>query len=136
MTVFGHSVCSSCGALVLTELSRVTGGRCGDCHRTSVVNRTVEIRSQGRRMTLHRPGRKRRKGPKSPNERRRQHVVEKVKGRALRRLRDLYPEVYLALLADERLKVGMDPYPLQTVVRLPGQTITDPAVYHAPTDQE
>ncbi|MCD6056553.1 MAG: hypothetical protein K0R44_25 [Thermomicrobiales bacterium] len=59
----------------------------------------------------------------------------------MRRLRAFCPELYDLLLADERMKRGLDPFPLETAV-LPGsgvdgwETMDATAFYHALARQE
>ena len=66
---------------------------------------------------------------------------DKAKRAAMRRLRAFCPELYDLLLADERMKRGLDPYPVETAV-LPGsgldgwETMDAAAFYHALARQE
>jgi hypothetical protein len=138
-TILGYTICRSCEHPVPQEIARVTGGVCAVCQRLGLapVLKQIEVRSQGRRITLTRPGRKKRKGAKSRNELIRQHRVDKAKRAALRRLRDAFPEYYAMLLADERGKLGLEPYPMEAVLATASgvnETVGFAALYHALTE--
>ena len=128
MNVFGYEVCKRCTAPVALDIWQATGGVCLHCRvpaaplRVRVDTGVVEVLPRTRRQ---------RKGRKSAKQKRHERTVDKVKMRALRRLRDLHLGDYLAILAQEREAAGLDPMPASVRVNLP---IPDPAVYHPATE--
>jgi hypothetical protein len=118
----GYVLCEECGTQTLQEVARVTGGLCGDCARklSGPRVREAEVLIEGARVTVPLSGPRKRYGSRGNPKTRRK--VERAKRHALRRLRWLYPGEYDVLLAEERRKAGLDPYPTDRVVR----TLTDP----------
>jgi hypothetical protein len=122
MEVLGYGICDACGRAETVATLTVTGGRCQQCGLATVPER--KIRLGGADLPVKRVPRVVRKGFRTRNELKRKSVLEKAKRRAMKRLRDQYPEEYLGFLADERAKLGMDPYPLQWAIKTSDQAPT------------
>jgi hypothetical protein len=132
--VLGYSVCVTCSQPVLTEVARVTEGRCPGCFRDQHGGtlKLIEVMVAGERMKVRTgPNRKRRS---NRGRRETKLAVAAAKRRAYKRLRAAFPDLYDMLLAEERARAGLDPYPLTSVL---GQgtgapeTIDFAATYHA-----
>jgi hypothetical protein len=128
----GYVLCVDCNEATPIEVSDVTGGLCGPCMRNRVrpATKELDVVIEGRlsKVPVGRPKRKRYGSRGSPETRRK---AEQAKRAALRRLRILHPETYDALLAGEREKRGLDPYPLQRMVHV---GTVDRADAYAPSD--
>jgi hypothetical protein len=120
--LFGYEVCRQCSTAVLDIVAAKTSGLCPDCFRertnpflTAVVahnnsGERVRLRLvRKRRSPAYKAGKKRAKG------RNREHakIVRQAQARAARRLRELYPDVYEVLLADERAGAGLQPWTIE-----------------------
>lgn len=153
LEVVGYRICASpeCDRLVLDHVAVRTGGFCPDCCARGVAEaaKTVFVALEGGRYPVKstRPARtalNRRKEAKrkaDPRRREAQRQQDKAKRAAMRRLRAFCPELYDMLLADERTKRGLDPFPVATADR-PGlgvdgwETMNATAFYHALARQE
>jgi hypothetical protein len=151
--VVGYRICSSdrCESLVLDVVAHKTGGFCTDCCVKGVreASKTVLVALEGGRYPVSsaKPSQTRRNRIKhlrrkaDPRRIEARKAQDKAKRAAMRRLRAFAPELYDLLLADERQKRGLDPFPLETAV-LPGsgldgwETMTAAAFYHALARQE
>ena len=133
MTVLGYSVCATCNQATLTEIARVTGGRCADCFRTDTRPlKLIEVMVSGERMKVRTTTERKRKTNRGRKETK--LAVVAAKRRALRRLRAAFPDFYDMLLAEERARAGLDPYPLGAVLQQGAgapETIDFAATYHA-----
>lgn len=92
--------------------------------------RHIEVVGRGYKIRV--PPRKTRRGARDVNH----HVVEKAKGRALKRLKAIFPDLYDTLVAEERARDGLRPWPTYSAVRHHGdpdcsETIKFAEVYHA-----
>lgn len=121
--------------MVLREVAARTGGVCKNCFRGGHGPdlHTIEIVGRGYRIRvpLHKAQVKRRQ-PKDPNH----HAAEHAKRRALKRLKAIFPDLYDTLVAEERARAGLDPWPTYTAVRDGwdpdcSETLRFAAVYHA-----
>ena len=77
-------------------------------HRT-----TMRVKVEGAVVEIPRRPRRERKGRRTPGEKARARILEGAKRRALAELRDRHVAEYLDLLAGERAKLGLEPYPVQ-----------------------
>jgi hypothetical protein len=151
--VVGYRICASgvCDRLVLEHVAVRSGGYCPDCCSRGVAEaaKTVLVALEGGRYPVKsakpaQTARNRRQYLRRKADPRRieaRKAQEKAKRAAMRRLRAFCPELYDLLLADERMKRGLDPFPLETAV-LPGsgvdgwETMDATAFYHALARQE
>ena len=133
----GYRSCRNehCSELVLLEITQRTGGLCTDCFRGDLGRNLaeIEVRNQGRNLTMQMP-RGRRAAEKGN---RWTHMAgTKARARADKRLRALFRDLYDVLLAEERGRLGLDPFPLETVLAEPpeadaSETIAFARVYAA-----
>lgn len=113
----GYGTCriAACGAWELTAVLNRTGGVCTCCSAAGLGHqfRHIEIVSRGRRTMItktsvkphkHYPSRK-----AGPEKRQAAHASR----RALKRLKNLFPDLYDILYAEERASVGLEPWPLK-----------------------
>lgn len=124
VTMLGYQMCP-CGRPVLDEVAYKTGGLCGDCFRIrandAIAAHMVVI--AGREKLVLRPlatkrtpaelrqrKRAKKRNGKTAGEKRHQTKVNQAKAAATRRLRNLFPEMWEILLADERSKAGLDAF--------------------------
>lgn len=119
--VAGYVACKNqwCADLVIKEVAQRTGGFCSVCWQKefeeNVSHLEVVARSsrEPRRTSINASRRQR------PNKgvRGNQKMVERAKSRALTRLKNLFPDLYDIFLAEERAKVGLDPWPIEMAIR-------------------
>jgi hypothetical protein len=125
--IAGYRFCRTCQAPILDVVAATTGGRCAPCWRASnaplfeqlevlVEGRMTKVALDPKRSLRNRRVYERRMA--DPARKQRKHAVERVKRNALRRLRALHAADYAVILAEERGKAGLDPWPLTMV--LPG----------------
>ena len=120
--VFGYSVCRDCATPMLDIIAAKTSGLCPDCFRAKTnpfLRQVVAHNNDGSRVQLrlvtrrrppsHKAGKKRARG----RNKERAKVVRQAQARATRRLRELYPDVYEVLLADERAEAGLEPWTIE-----------------------
>jgi hypothetical protein len=74
---------------------------------------TLRVKVEGAVVEIPRKPRRERKGPRTPGEKATARILEGAKRRALAELRDRHVDEYLDLLARERAKLGLEPYPVQ-----------------------
>lgn len=119
LSIAGYTICRRCPAFVLNEVAHKTGGMCADCFRAAAnhVLDAVVVRTEEReplRLKIHASRkspaeqRRRAKRPKSARDRAQGKKAERAALKAMRRLRDIFPEIYEVLLADERAKAGLN----------------------------
>jgi hypothetical protein len=109
----GYGTCriAACGVWELTIVLARSGGVCTGCHLAGLGEqfRHIEIVSRGRRTairkTTNRPGPPRRTATRG--------AANHAKRRALKRLKNLFPDLYDILVAEERANVGLEPWPLR-----------------------
>ena len=120
LDVAGYRSCLNehCGELILLELSWRTGGYCLGCfhdlHGSSIAE--VEIRSKARTMSLNSTKQKQKldKGNRATKQ-----ASTNAAKRALDRLKHLFPDLYDILLAEERARFGLDPFPYERAIKQP-----------------
>ncbi len=114
MEVAGCVLCRRCSNLVIREIARLTGGLCGDC--LDVVGaqvRTIEVLYGGRPVKMR--TRVRRPGSRGSAERAK--LGAKCREKAARRVAKLFPNVYELLVADERARAGLEPWPFTVMAQ-------------------
>lgn len=127
MTVMGYVVCE-CGAPVLDAVAWKTQGKCADCHR-ALFNQLVGVMEiVGRNMRVSVPSElpkseaaqrraaAKRKARKTPESRANEKLREAAKQAAFKRMRDLFPELFEVLVADERAKRGLKAWTLNAAL--------------------
>lgn len=121
-----------CDEMMLAEIAERTSGLCVKCWRERNGQRIseIEIRNMGRRVELGAHPRDRTNGK---GNRGRQRQVERAKRRARKRLAMMFPELYDIFLAEERARVGLDPWPADAALTEGDarSTLDFAAVYHA-----
>lgn len=145
MNVFGYSACSRCQTAVLQEIAWKTGGLCSTCFRESPNVREIIAVTKNRekvRLTLSKrtPGDRAQRARAKKRARSRDEQREKARvsmlasTRAKAALTRAYPEVYEVLLAEERAKLGLEPWTLDRALtphRVTGETMEQLRAYHA-----
>jgi len=105
-TVEGYTACRTCGRHFVTNGKR----RCGDCLSALVVVGEAEAvaraaaRPAPKRTTRARKPRRLTKAQKDEKRK-----WNRARSRALTRLRQIHPELYEVLLAEEKAALGLDP---------------------------
>lgn len=137
----GYRSCRNqwCGALVLVEIARRTDSLCATCYQSHLGEQLtqVEVVSKAQRMTMTvtksgAPSKThRRKGDKSTKR-----LTEHARVRALKRLRSVFPDLYDVFYAEERARVGLEPWTIDVAVGAvtdPGcnETLEFAKLYHA-----
>jgi hypothetical protein len=113
----GYEVCPGCDSPVVAEISVKTGGRCIDCYLENLGKlKVLEVQHLGRRQSAPVVITKRHK--RKVKDKR----AEKAKLRALKRMRAIVPALYDVLLAEERVKEGLEPF---TVHAMSGNDVLD-----------
>lgn len=134
----GYRSCRNewCTSLVLVEIAQRTRGLCSDCFRTHLGAQVaeVEVVSRGDRMTVR--SRKRRKSQTDKGDRTTERRARSAQRRAYRRLRAVFPDLYDVFYAEERARLGLNPWTIDSVVTEPSsldaeQTLDFARVYHA-----
>jgi hypothetical protein len=134
VTVLGYSVCARCNQPELTEIVRVTSGLCTACWRAGFTPpiTLIEVMVSGERMAVNTAKRRKRRTNRGRSETKAK--AAQAKRRAMRRLRAAFPDFYDMLVAEERARAGLDPYPWRRLLNTgPGasETIDFAATYHA-----
>ena len=134
MTALGYSVCARCNQPELSEVTRATKGLCARCWREGLTPPTtiIEVMVSGERMAVNVEKRRKRRTNRGRSETKAK--AAQAKRRAMRRLRAAFPDFYDMLVADERARAGLEPYPWQRLLQTgPGasETIDFAATYHA-----
>ena len=136
LDIAGYRSCRNehCGGLILLEVSQRTKGLCVDCFRGELGASLaeIEVRNHGRAQRMQIPRRSKpepRKGNAWTH-----HASSRARAKADKRLRQLFRDLYDVLLAEERARFGLDPFPLETAVNEPSdgdasETIAFAAIY-------
>ena len=133
----GYRSCRNqwCPELALKEITERTGGLCTDCFRTHLGEQLaeVEVRARGQRVKARMTGNRRAKNKGNPKTAK---LAEKARMKALKRLRAVFPDLYDVFVAEERARLGLDPWSIDAVVRENGgpsadETISFARTYHA-----
>lgn len=125
-TVFGFQRCRLCPTQVWEIVARRTDGLCVPCFNEHLETALapIEVAMEGR-VVAATIARRRRSGQRTAQKqryRRRPDVIvhrrnTKLAGdRALRRLRDLFPELYDCFVAQERARLGLDAWTLDRLL--------------------
>lgn len=137
----GYRSCRNewCGQLVLVEIAERTQGLCTPCFRTHLGDSIaeVEVVSRGDRVSVRTGGRRRDQTAKGDQQTKR--MTEKARVRALKRLRGVFPDLYDVFYAEERARVGLDPWTIDSIIQEPSamdaqQTMDFARVYHRLTE--
>ena len=116
----GYRSCRNehCGALVLLEITWRTDGLCTGCFQGVLGSKIaeVEVRSRARTIALQRRTRNR-SGSKGDQGTRK--AADHAARKAADRLRQLFPDLFSVLLAEERTRVGLEPFPLERAIQEP-----------------
>ena len=102
---------------MLKEVAERTRGYCGDCWRTVFNENLTDVEIRGRGFKGHIQLRTKTGPKKNKGNRTRAKQVEKAKLRAMKRLRAIFPDLYDMILAEERARVGLEPWPVEMAVR-------------------
>lgn len=120
---------------MLLEITWRTDGLCVDCFRGVLGSQIaeVEVRSRSRSIVMRRQSQNH-----NPNKGNRatKHASTKAARFASNRLRQLFPDLYDCLLAEERQRFGLDPFPHERTIQQPdtmtaSETIDFARVYDA-----
>lgn len=137
----GYRACRNqwCGELVIVEVARRTTGLCGDCFRSHLGEQmaAVEAISRGERMRI-KVG-KRATANRAKGDLDTKRKTEHAKKRALKRLRAVFPDMYDIFYAEERARVGLEPWTLEAALKSGPdpdgeQTMAFARVYHHLTE--
>jgi hypothetical protein len=107
--------------LVKDYVAQRTGGICSECFAVEVGRdriRRIELVRQGQRLVVParaKPSKKRYRY--RPERNRRKALNSKARERARKRVADMVPELYDAVLAEERAKLGLEPWPVEIAIR-------------------
>jgi hypothetical protein len=138
----GYRSCRNqwCESLVLLEVTERTAGLCVTCWRSHLGAQAAEVEVVNRGERLKVSVSRRRGGPRTNKGDRDTHrKADKAKVRALRRLKGVFPDLYDVFYAEERARVGLDPWTVDSVINEPPemraeQTLRFAAVYAALND--
>jgi hypothetical protein len=107
---------------VRAEVARVTGGICDECFSAEFRRKaaTIELVMNGRRFRVPE-----RRGPRGKHRRKvltegrieRKKLAAKARENARKRLSTIFGDLYDVLLAEERGKLGLNPWPVEIAVR-------------------
>lgn len=126
----GYRTCLNewCADLVLEEVAQRTRGFCTGCYRKLIAPSLseIEVRNRGRRMTT--PVRLKTNRATNKGDRETQREAAKANERARKRLSMIFPELYDVLRAEERSRVGLDPWPVEAVVKAPEGPTADESI--------
>ena len=137
----GYRSCRNewCGQLVLVEIAQRTQGLCTPCFRGHLGQQMaeVEVVSRGDRVHVRTSGRRKDQTDKGDQQTKR--LTEKARLRALKRLRGVFPDLYDVFYAEERARVGLDPWTIDSIIQEPSamdaqQTMDFARVYHRLTE--
>lgn len=102
------------------EVAARTGGVCPEAWRILNQQRLTEIELVGRGSRIKVPLTRARKRPDrhlTPAQVQRKKAGEKAKHRARKRLAAMFPDLYDALVAEERAEMGLEPWPVERAIR-------------------
>lgn len=116
-TVEGYVLCR-CSTWVRDEVAAVTQNRCPACYQADGAERTVAIELVGRGMRVQVPlgGRRTKKRKLTEGRIARRKLNDRAKTSARKRLAMMFPDLYATLVADERARLGLEPWPVETAV--------------------
>lgn len=106
----GYTACSSCGHWFVADPKRPNRRKCEGCVTADKV--TAEATAVARaaaRPAPKRPSRGRRRRKPTAKQAAQKRLWNRARSNALTRLRQIHPEMYEVLLAEEKAKLGLDP---------------------------
>lgn len=116
----GYRLCP-CGTWVIDAVARRTFGKCVPCYQSTILPRldALELVGKGMRVQVPRGDRtkKRKKRRESDRRQERRKLARDSRDAARQRLSLIVPDLYDAVLAVERAKRGLDPYPIEIAIR-------------------
>jgi hypothetical protein len=117
--VEGYRACLNewCGQLMLKEVAERTRGYCAECWRTVFNENLTSVEIRGRGFKTEIQLRTKNSPKKNRGNKDRAKQIEKAKLRAMKRLRAIFPDLYDMILAEERARVGLEPWPVDMAVR-------------------
>jgi hypothetical protein len=136
----GYRACRNqwCGELVLVEIARRTGELCTACFQSHLGDQLtqVEVVSRAQRMTMTTTKRARSEHARAKGDKSTKRLTEHARLRALKRLRAVFPDLYDVFYAEERARVGLEPWTIDMTVAPstdPGcsETLEFARMYHA-----
>lgn len=142
--VAGYRACRNewCTNIELVEVTYRTNGLCFDCFRGDLGSQIaeVEVRNNARVMSMKAATHNsRRSANTSKGNRATKAAAMKAAKAADRRLRALFPELYEVLRAEERARFGLEPFPVDNILREAegdvSETISFARVYDALDEQ-
>lgn len=120
--IVGYQACINdwCGLLVMKAVAYKTEGFCEDCYRKEFRDRVteLEIAGVGARVPIRgaRPSKKKKNARTKPSKTTLLGLKKAAARRARSRLAQAFPEIYQAFLAEERAKVGLDPFTIDAAI--------------------
>ena len=133
--VEGYVKCDLCPALVVREVAAKTGGICSDCWAGGEGPnlRVLELVGRGTRLTARLRSNPKRVKPQPKTVA--DHQLERIKRTSRTRLAWIFRDLYDIILAEERAKAGLDPWPIDMALRCDGdpgaeQTLAFARAYH------
>lgn len=103
---------------VLDAIAARTNGLCADDHIAAGSPRIgpLELVGRGGKIQIPRGGRKRRRVD-SEERKRSRHLARTARDRARKRLAAIFPDAYDMLVAEERGRLGLEPWTIDAAVR-------------------
>ncbi len=112
----GYVTCGGCGSpWLLKEIATRTGGVCSECFMAGTSIGRIQVIADGIAMTMAAKRFHRRRKNRGNTETK--HKAEHARRRAKTRLAKLFPDLYDQILAEERGKLGLEPWPVELAVR-------------------
>lgn len=117
----GYKLCP-CGEWVRDEVACRTENHCVPCYLRDIQPRLgkLELVGEGMRVLIprsERPKQRKRKRRESEQRTHRRGLARAARQSAHQRLALMVPDLYDLVLADERSKRGLDPFPVQIAIR-------------------
>ena len=120
----GYRSCRNqeCVNLVLTPITHRTGGLCVDCYRSHLGAQVAELEviNRGERITLT-LNHNRRKRTDSRGNLHTKRLTERARLKALKRLRAVFPDLYDVFYAEERARLGLEAWTLESSLPAPAE---------------
>lgn len=135
----GYRACRNqwCEEIVVIEVAQRTTGLCGECFRSHLGEQmaAVEAVSRGERMRVNLGKQSRSARHRSKGDLDTKRKTEHARLRALKRLRAVFPDMYDIFHAEERARVGLEPWTLEAALKSGPdpdgeQTLAFARVYH------
>lgn len=119
MVMAGYALCP-CGTWVVDAVASRTGGLCADCFRPTLAARTsrLEVVGAGFKVAVPRgQAKKKRRRRETEQRTARRRLARESREAARLRVCAMFPDLYDAVLADERMKRGIEPWPVEIAIR-------------------